>query len=67
MRLLLPSRRADLTVIETDDHFDERPLACPNVALGGRCGGRTTRDNLLAWQGQTGGSIHVPQLAGDPL
>jgi medium-chain acyl-[acyl-carrier-protein] hydrolase len=53
MRLLLPTLRADYTLVETYQYQDENPLDCPILALAGDEDPEATIADMGAWRQQT--------------
>lgn len=53
MKLLLPSLRADLEMLETYEYAAGQPLDCPITSLGGREDPRAPREALEAWRWET--------------
>lgn len=65
MQLLLPTLRADFTVIETYAYTAEPPLDCPIAAFGGLQDREVSYDELKAWQEQTNAAFSLHMLPGN--
>jgi surfactin synthase thioesterase subunit len=65
MALLLPILRADLTMSETYDYQDDKPLSCPISAYGGLQDSHVGRNELDAWRSQTTGEFRLRMFPGD--
>lgn len=65
MRLLLPTIRADFTVVETYAYAAEPPLDCPITAFGGWQDRKVSYDQLNAWQQQTNAAFSLRMLPGN--
>ncbi|MGI0495086.1 thioesterase II family protein [Alkalinema pantanalense CENA528] len=65
MQLLLPTLRADFSVVETSLYHPEPPLACPVTVFGGVDDPETTLEGLQAWQTQTQQTFRLELLPGD--
>lgn len=65
MRLLLPTLRADFTVVETYTYAAEPPLNCPITAFGGLQDQEVSYDELNAWQDQTNAAFSLQMLPGN--
>ncbi|MCJ8281854.1 MAG: thioesterase II family protein [Rivularia sp. ALOHA_DT_140] len=65
MGLLIPTIRADFTVIETYNYYDEPPLNSPITAFGGLEDTEATREELAAWSSQTNENFRLHMLPGD--
>ena len=61
MQLLLPTLRADFTVVDTYTYTAEPPLDCPITAFGGLQDREVNYEELEAWRSQTiaGFSLHM--------
>lgn len=65
MRLLLPTLRADFTVVETYAYAAEPPLDCSITAFGGLQDRKVSYDQLNAWQEQTDAAFSLHMLPGN--
>ncbi len=65
MQLLLPTLRADITLVESYQYIDEAPLACPVMALGGSDDKGVSPADLAAWQQQTTAAFSHCTIPGD--
>lgn len=65
MQLLLPTLRADFTVVETYTYTAEPPLDCPITAFGGWQDREVSYDELKAWQEQTNAKFLLQMLPGN--
>jgi medium-chain acyl-[acyl-carrier-protein] hydrolase len=65
MDLLLPTVRADVTVVETYCYRIEQPLACPILAVGGTDDTVVRPDELRAWKEQTTADFSLQIIPGD--
>jgi medium-chain acyl-[acyl-carrier-protein] hydrolase len=65
MQLLLPTLRADFSVVETSSYLPELPLDCPITVFGGLDDPETSVDLLQAWQEQTSQTFRLSLLPGD--
>lgn len=65
MQLLLPTLRADFTVVETYDYTAEPPLDCPITAFGGLQDQEASYDQLNAWREQTNAAFSLHMLPGN--
>lgn len=65
MELLLPTLRADMTLVETYKYCDEGPLDCPILALGGTQDPMIPIADVAAWREQTSQSFSQRTVAGD--
>jgi surfactin synthase thioesterase subunit len=65
VQLFMPILRADFAVVETYAYKPEAPLDCSITAFGGVEDGRVSRDELSAWQAQTGGAFSMRMFPGD--
>ncbi|AFZ17600.1 thioesterase II family protein [Allocoleopsis franciscana] len=65
MQLLLPTLRADFTVVETYAYTAEPPLDCPITAFGGLQDREVSYDELKAWQEQTNIAFSLHMLPGN--
>lgn len=65
MRLLLPTLRADFTVLETYVYAPEPPLDCSITAFGGLQDCQVSCEHLEAWRGQTNATFSLQILPGD--
>jgi medium-chain acyl-[acyl-carrier-protein] hydrolase len=64
MKLLLPTLRADFTLVEDYRYRAERPLGCPIVVFGGLEDRRVDRSQLEAWSLETYARCTVHLLPG---
>jgi surfactin synthase thioesterase subunit len=64
LQLMLPSLRADVTMLETYVYRPEDPFDCPIVAFGGSEDNETTVDDLNAWQLHTTGRFALKMFPG---
>jgi medium-chain acyl-[acyl-carrier-protein] hydrolase len=65
MALLLPTLRADFSVVERYVYSPGAPLACPISAFGGLQDSGVSRDDLTAWCAQTHGPCAVRMFPGN--
>lgn len=65
MRLLLPTLRADVTIVETYRYSEGLPLICPITIFGGLEDLQINREVLSAWRQQTRQSFRLHMLPGD--
>lgn len=63
--LLLPTLRADFTLVETYRHAPAPPLDCPITAMGGLNDDEACREELLAWREHTSSGFRVVMFPGD--
>lgn len=64
LKLMTPTLRADVTLVETYEYSEGGPLNCALVALGGRDDQSVTSDELAAWQDHTTGRFKHVQFPG---
>jgi medium-chain acyl-[acyl-carrier-protein] hydrolase len=64
LKLLLPTLRADLAMLETYRYAEEAPLPCAISAFGGRNDPRTSIASLQKWQHQTVDAFRVEAFPG---
>jgi surfactin synthase thioesterase subunit/NAD(P)-dependent dehydrogenase (short-subunit alcohol dehydrogenase family)/acyl carrier protein len=64
---LLPTVRADVTVLESYQLAEEPPLACPLLLLGGTNDLLVPPERLLEWKGQTTAGVSLRLLSGDHM
>lgn len=64
IRLLLPTLRADLQVVETYRYRADEPLDCPLLALGGSDDLTVSAAALSEWRGQTRGPFSMRHFPG---
>jgi medium-chain acyl-[acyl-carrier-protein] hydrolase len=64
-RLLLPALRADFNIVDLYRYYDEPPLDCPIVALGGMHDDGIRVDMLAGWQLQTTRGYDLHMFNGD--
>ncbi|MCC7368638.1 MAG: thioesterase [Chloroflexi bacterium] len=64
LRLLLPTLRADLAMLETYHYAQETPLPCPISVFGGRQDQHTPIPSLQEWQRQTCNTFRVETFPG---
>ena len=65
LELILPTLRADLTLIETYRFEESLPLQCPITALAGEADRYVTSDKLARWREMTAGTFAMRLFAGD--
>lgn len=65
MQLLLPTLRADFTIVETYNYTTEPPLDCPITAFGGIQDREVSYEELKAWQEQTTAAFSLQMLRGN--
>lgn len=65
MQLLLPSLRADFTIVETYNYIAEPPLDCSITAFGGLQDREVSYEELKAWQEQTKTAFSLQMLQGN--
>lgn len=65
MELLLPTLRADFSVVETYVYSPHEPLACPISVFGGLQDSEVSRDDLNVWCDQTRSSCTVRMFPGN--
>lgn len=65
MNLILPTLRADFTLIETYRYVPSAPFQFPITAWGGTDDWKVPRDRLIAWKEQTVKSFKVEIFPGD--
>ena len=65
MRFFLPVMRSDAALCETYRYAVEGPLMCPFSIYGGVDDPKVTREELLAWQQQTTGTVDFQMFPGD--
>ncbi|MEM7759326.1 MAG: thioesterase II family protein [Cyanobacteria bacterium P01_A01_bin.40] len=65
MQLLLPTLRADFTVVDTYNYTAEAPLDCPITAFGGLQDREVSYEELKAWQEQTTAAFSLHMLPGN--
>jgi medium-chain acyl-[acyl-carrier-protein] hydrolase len=65
LQFLLPTLRADFTLIDAYEYADERALPCPIRAFGGTADPEVPEDALLGWQAHTSSSFRMRRLPGD--
>jgi len=65
MELLLPTLRADFSVVETYSYRDAPPLDCPITAFGGLEDLKPNTLELEAWREQTNSAFSVEMFPGD--
>lgn len=64
LALLLPSLRADITLLEQYRHRPPGPVSCPIVAVGGESDPLVEPDGLARWAPETRGPFEVRTFAG---
>jgi medium-chain acyl-[acyl-carrier-protein] hydrolase len=64
IKLLLPTLRADMALIEEYRCADEPPLECPVSALGGHDDREAEAEELAAWRHHTSGPFSLDRFAG---
>lgn len=65
MQLLLPTLKADFTVVETYTYINEPPLNISITAFGGKQDRETNYDQLNAWRQQTNEAFSLHMLPGN--
>ena len=65
MQLLLPTLRADFTVVDTYTYTAEPPLDCPITAFGGWQDREVSYEELKAWREQTKTTFSLHMLRGN--
>ena len=65
LELVLPTLRADITVVETRDHSAEGPLECPISCYGGLADPSTSREELEAWEMHAARGFTLRMFEGD--
>jgi len=65
MQLMLPTLRADFTVLETYVYSPELPLSCPITTFGGLQDSEVSVEALEAWREQTSATFSLQMLPGD--
>jgi surfactin synthase thioesterase subunit len=65
LALLLPALRADFALHATYDYYEEPPLACPLLVLGGLNDTMVARASLARWTELSSGECQVHLLPGD--
>ncbi|WP_158806275.1 MULTISPECIES: thioesterase II family protein [Streptomyces] len=65
LELLMPTIRADFSVVETYTHRPEPPLGCPVVAFAGTQDREVPPDQVAPWHEQTTGGFTRHVLPGD--
>ncbi|MEM7591927.1 MAG: thioesterase II family protein [Cyanobacteria bacterium P01_A01_bin.83] len=65
MQLLLPTLRADFTVVDTYNYTAQSPLDCSITAFGGLQDREVSYEELKAWQEQTKESFSLQMLPGN--
>ncbi|MDL5057570.1 thioesterase II family protein [Geitlerinema calcuttense] len=65
MQLLLPTLRADFSVVETYRYQPEPPLDCPIFAFGGLQDWKVKPEDLEAWRQQTTQAFTLQMFPGD--
>lgn len=65
MDLMLPTLRADFSVLETYEHRESSPLDVPLTVFGGRSDPEVEPSRLHAWRHHAGAGYHVEIFDGD--
>ena len=65
LQLVLPVLRADLTIDETYQYYEEPPLDCPISVYGGLDDPEMGQRHLEAWQSQTSQQFLIKMFSGD--
>jgi medium-chain acyl-[acyl-carrier-protein] hydrolase len=65
LKLVLPALRADFSLCENYEYYDEEPLDCPISTYGGLEDKDTGVDRLEAWRDQTTASFSLSTFPGD--
>jgi medium-chain acyl-[acyl-carrier-protein] hydrolase len=63
--LLVPTLRADVTMIETYAYTPEAPLDCGVTVFGGRTDRMVEEASLALWRAQTRGGFRLQMASGD--
>jgi medium-chain acyl-[acyl-carrier-protein] hydrolase len=63
--LLVPTLRADVTMIETYSYTPEAPLDCGVTVFGGRTDRMVEESSLALWRAQTHGGFRLQMASGD--
>lgn len=64
LQLLLPTLRADVTVLETYAYAEGEPLDCPISVFGGESDASAKHDDLAAWSEQTSSDVRLRMFSG---
>ncbi|MFO1431955.1 MAG: alpha/beta fold hydrolase [Candidatus Competibacteraceae bacterium] len=65
MELMLPTLRADFSLLESYSYYSEPPLACSITAFGGWQDASVGFDQLQAWEAETATSFFLHMFPGD--
>ena len=65
LQLLLPTIRADLTVVATWPYQDDRKVGCPIAAFAGRADAYAPPERMAAWAAETTSRFTLTELDGD--
>lgn len=65
MELILPTIRADFTLVETYPYTAQSPLACPVTVFGGTDDNLANRKHLEAWREQSCAGFELMMLPGN--
>lgn len=65
LQLMLPLLKADFEAIQTYQHLEGPPLACPLTVVGGLGDEEVTRDLLTPWRELAAGAFSLHMLPGD--
>jgi len=65
LALILPLLRADFELIQTYRYVPKGPLKCGITAMGGTDDYDVSREDIQAWQEQTGGAFSMRMFPGD--
>jgi len=65
LELVLPAIRADMKVYETYEYYEEEPLSCPIISIGGSNDRIVSVADLNGWRQHTDAKFSCRQFAGD--
>ncbi len=65
LRLMMPTLRADVGLVETYTYSSEEPLGCPISSYGGKKDCKATPHDLVAWSEQTASDFRLRLFPGD--
>ena len=63
--LMLPTLRADLSLLESYRYDADRPLSCPIIASGGEQDPLAVQEQIVAWKEHTSAGFHIRMFPGD--
>jgi medium-chain acyl-[acyl-carrier-protein] hydrolase len=63
-QLMLPTIRADLTVLSSWPYQQDRQLSCPIIAFAGAEDAYASTDRMRAWSAETDGAFEIHEFAG---